>query len=232
MNLFYQPLIPQGVHHLDKEESRHCVKVLRKKSGDDITITDGAGKFYLATIQQADDQRCSFTINRTEEETPCGYTIHISIAPTKNTDRIEWFVEKAVELGINRISFITCQHSERVRIKKERIDRVAISAMKQSLKATLPRIDEMVNFSDCLSQTTTSEKFIAYVDQENKHHLFTSASKGKHYHVLIGPEGDFAPEEVEQALNAGYVKVSLGNSRLRTETAGLAACHILNLLNF
>jgi 16S rRNA (uracil1498-N3)-methyltransferase len=230
VNLFYQPLIPQGISYLDADESRHCVKVLRHTAGDTLRITDGQGFFYDAIITKADDRQCTFRIAETIAQPPRNFTIHIAISPTKNADRIEWFVEKAVELGVDKISIVECENTERTYLKKERLEKVAISAMKQSLKAILPRIEGLLPFQDILTDNAT-QKFIAYVDRQNPDHLKNMAAAGKDYVVLIGPEGDFSPDELKVALQNGFKKVSLGPSRLRTETAGLAACHILNLIN-
>lgn len=232
MNLFYQPLIPEGVLHLDADESRHCVKVLRHKAGDTLYITDGKGYFYNAAITQADDRKCSFTIVDTQAAPVRNHFIHIAISPTKNADRIEWFIEKAVEFGVDKISLIDCENTERSYIKLERLEKVVVSAMKQSLKATLPIVEGLVTFSHLIAQQpANAAKFIAYVDQQNPDHLKAVAFKEGHYIVLIGPEGDFSPQELALAQQHAYQKVSLGKSRLRTETAGIAACHILNLIN-
>ncbi|HEY0654556.1 MAG TPA: 16S rRNA (uracil(1498)-N(3))-methyltransferase [Chryseosolibacter sp.] len=231
VNLFYQPLISEGIHHLDEEESRHCIKVLRKKAGDPIHLTDGKGFFYDAIVSNPDVHRCQFTIQKTTAADVPEYKIHIAIAPTKNADRIEWFVEKATEFGIDRITLMECENSERTFLKTERLRKIAVSAMKQSLKAILPAIDDLVPFERVISAAQEQGKFIAYVDVNNPLSLQTAASRGQASIVLIGPEGDFSPEEVERALSKGFIKVSLGKSRLRTETAAIAACHILNLVN-
>lgn len=229
--MFYQPLIPEGIFNLDPEESRHCVKVLRKNAGDSIYVTDGLGSFYDARITRADPRECVFAIEKKTEEAPRQFFIHIAISPTKNTERLEWFVEKAVELGVDQITPLVCRHTERSFIKKERLEKVAISALKQSLKARLPKIDELASFTDLISSVKETEKYIAFVDASNPHHLKDLAPRDHRYVVLIGPEGDFSKEELELAFGLGFKKVSLGTSRLRTETAGLAACHILNLVN-
>jgi 16S rRNA (uracil1498-N3)-methyltransferase len=231
VNLFYQPLINEGEHYLDADESRHCSKVLRKKVGDHITVTDGCGVFYKVQLEKVDSKQCSFSIIDTTQESERNFSIHIAVALTKKIDRIEWFVEKSTELGINEISFIQCEHSERVHTKTERIERVAISAMKQSLKASLPKINPLKRFKDFILSQVAGDKFIAYVDNSNPHHLKDLVKPALSYCVLIGPEGDFSPEELQFAIDHGYLKVSLGKSRLRTETAALAACHTLNLLN-
>jgi 16S rRNA (uracil1498-N3)-methyltransferase len=231
VNLFYQPLLPKGDHFLDPEESRHCVKVLRRKNGDAIRITDGQGLFYEAVITDANASKCAFSVHNTVREAKKDYFIHVAIAPTKNPDRLEWFVEKATELGIDKITFLRTEHTEKVFLKKERLSKVAISAMKQSLKATLPVISDLQNFNDFVIESSEAQKFIAYVDEANPVHLKDAALNERSSLVLIGPEGDFSKEELDLALSTGFRKVSLGRSRLRTETAGIAACHILNLVN-
>lgn len=231
MNIFYQPHITDGVLSLDPEESRHCVKVLRKNAGDTIRITDGKGSFYDATITTANASQCTFQIDKSTPSPLPAWDIHIAIAPTKNADRIEWFVEKAVELGVQAITLIECDNSERTYQKTERLTKVAVSAMKQSLKAWLPEIHGLVKIDTLISSVAAKQRFIAYVDQSNPSHLQTVASANQSYLVLIGPEGDFSHRELASAMEHGFKKVSLGQSRLRTETAGIAACHILNLIN-
>lgn len=230
MQLFYQPDIEKGILSLNIEESRHCVKVLRKKEGDEITIVDGKGHFYEAIIADANPKKCLFDIQRTYQEAPKPFFIHIGIAPTKNIDRIEWFLEKSIELGIDAITFLACEHSERIKINTERLEKKAISAMKQSIKSKLPLLNPLVPFSSFI-QTPATQKFIAYIDQETTGHLMHAAKKQQDYLVLIGPEGDFSKKEIAMAREEGFAPVSLGNSRLRTETAGLVACHTLNLIN-
>jgi 16S rRNA (uracil1498-N3)-methyltransferase len=231
VNLFYQPLIPEGHLSLDAEESKHCVRVLRRKQGDHIHITDGKGYFYEAEIINASPAECSFKILEKKREALKTYSIHIAVSPTKNNDRIEWFVEKAVEFGVDKITLIECEHTERAFIKADRLMKVAISAMKQSLKASVPIIEGVKKIKEVLVDNQAEQKFMGYVDRQNPDHLKTIASPSKTYLILIGPEGDFSPEELNLALQNGFRKVSLGASRLRTETAALASCHILNLIN-
>lgn len=232
MNLFYQPDIPNGIRNLDPEESRHCSKVLRKKPGDAIQITDGKGTLYQATLTESKPGAvCSFKIDSTEQEVKRPFYIHMALAPTKNPDRTEWFVEKAIEIGVDEISFILCDNSERAALKTDRLEKLAVSAMKQSLRYTLAKINHMVLLKDFVKSASTASKFIAYVDHTNPDHLQRQATPKSEYVVLIGPEGDFSKKELELTLENGYKKVSLGPNRLRTETAGLAACHILNLIN-
>ena len=231
MNLFYQPAIQQGVHHLDPTESKHCTKVLRKKGGDKINITDGRGFLYEALITIADPNECRFEIQEKKTEPARSFTIHIAISPTKHPDRFEWFVEKAVELGVDRITLMMCEHTEHTHIKTERLEKIAVSAMKQSLRLTLPKIEGPIDFKTVVNQAEAVSKYIAYVDSNNPEHLKSVAQRDSDAMVLIGPEGDFSPQEIVEAVNKNFRKVSLGSNRLRTETAGLAACHILNLVN-
>ena len=228
MQLFYQPEISNAHHFLTPEESRHAVKVLRRLPGDGLDITDGKGSFYKVTIIDANQKKCSFKINGEIKITPFPVYRHIAIAPTKNIDRFEWFVEKAVEFGIDRITPILCHNSERRIIKIDRIRKKAISAMKQSIKAFNPVIDDLVSFQDCL-KIEAEFKFIAHVDSANPLLLKDQIQKSGRHLVLIGPEGDFSDKEIEQAADQQFVKVSLGNARLRTETAGVASVHLLNI---
>ena len=230
MNLFYQPDLPNGRLHLDEDESHHAVKVFRLAEGDSIEVTDGKGSLYTCRITEANAKKCQFEITNKFVQPSKSHFIHIAIAPTKNNDRIEWFIEKAVEIGVDQISFLLCQKSERKNINLERFQKHAISAMKQSHQSVLPLLSPLEKFSHFVNQKA-DQKFVAYVDQENPNHLKDRASKGKSYIVLIGPEGDFSKEELNLAQQNGFSKVSLGPNRLRTETAGLAACHILALLN-
>lgn len=231
LNLFYQPMIPEGIRYLDPDESRHCIKVLRKNPGDAIRITDGKGMFYNAVIVNNDPRKSTFEIHDQQPEFRKTFSIHVAISPTKNADRIEWFVEKVVEFGVDKITLIECKNTERSYLKTERLEKVAVSAMKQSLKATLPVIQALISVDDFVNNAAEKSKFIAYVDHANPLRLQDIAIPGEHYIVLIGPEGDFTQDELALALRSGFKKVSLGKSRLRTETAGIAACHILNLIN-
>jgi 16S rRNA (uracil1498-N3)-methyltransferase len=230
VNLFYQPEIKQGILHLDAEESHHAVRVLRLTEGSNIRLTDGKGFFYTASITNAGLKKCEFEITEEHAVAKRKFNIHIALAPTKNSDRTEWFVEKAVEIGVDKITFLLCQNSERKKINLERIKKIALGAMKQSLQAWLPEIVDMRKFSDVVKDSA-HQKFIAVVDHDNPVHLKQLANPEEKYLVLIGPEGDFRVEEIESALQNGFKKVSLGANRLRTETAALAAVHILALGN-
>lgn len=231
MNLFYQPLLQEGIYHLDPDESKHCTKVLRKKQGDSIRLTDGKGFFYSATITQPNPQRCVFEVTEKTPGPQKNFQLHIAISPTKNPDRIEWFVEKAVEIGVDAITFVDCDHTERAHLKLERLEKLSVSAMKQSVKSTLPKLSALVTLKHFLNGLADAEKFIAYVDHTNPVHLQQAATPQGNYLVLIGPEGDFSKEELDLCMQQGFRKVNLGPSRLRTETAGIVACHTLNLLN-
>lgn len=217
--------------HLDPDESRHAIKVLRKRNGDLIRVTDGKGVFYEGIITDADAHQCTFDIHTTVPDREKNFRIHICISPTKNADRIEWFVEKAVEFGVDEITLLQCDHTERQHLKVERLNKTAVSAMKQSLKAKLPIIHPITDFRNVLISTNDEQKYIAHVDERNQQHLQQLVERGHSYLVLIGPEGDFSADELTLADAHGFKKVSLGPSRLRTETAGIAACHILNLAN-
>jgi 16S rRNA (uracil1498-N3)-methyltransferase len=230
VNLFYQPHIADGILYLDTEESRHAIKVLRTVKGDTLHLTDGKGFFYTAKITEAEAKKCSFEIIDKKQSAKRDYKIHIAIAPTKNADRIEWFVEKATEIGIDEISFMLCKNSERKNINLERIEKIVISAMKQSGQAWMPKISTLVPFKEVLKHNSY-QKFIAFVDEKNPNHLKSMVKPNGNYLVLIGPEGDFREEELSLALENNFQKVSLGKNRLRTETAGLVACQILNLIH-
>ena len=229
--IFFTPDILSNVE-LPAEEALHCIKVLRKKEGDEILLTDGKGFFYDAEIMQANPKHCMVNILKTIEQ-PKGwnFNLQIAFAPTKNIDRIEWFAEKATEIGIDHLSPILCRHSERKEIKAQRIEKILVSAMKQSQKALLPQLDDMQSFSKFIKQEFDGQKFIAHCYPQEKVLLKDIYKKGGNALILIGPEGDFSEEEVKMAIDNGFEPISLGESRLRTETAALVACHTLHVLN-
>ena len=232
MNLFYAPDINDDLYTLDNNESNHIVRVLRKAVGDDIRFTDGRGSFYDCRLITADPRACEVEIiKKYSGEDKRDFNIHLAVAPTKNISRFEWFLEKATEIGVNRITPFISHHSERKIIKTERLRKVLISAMKQSIKSQLPQLDEVMKFDDLINLPTNAEKYIAYVDGSLTTELSKEYSPGKDVFILIGPEGDFDPEEVRQAMGNGFMPVKLGHSRLRTETAAVVACHTINLLN-
>lgn len=230
--IFYTPDI-LTTPELPQEEGIHCIKVLRKKEGDEILLTDGKGFFYDATIIQANPKHCIVEITNTIEQAKAwNFNLQIAFAPTKNMDRIEWFAEKATEIGIDRFTPILCQHSERKEIKNQRIEKILVSAMKQSQKALLPQLDDMIPFSSFISQPFEGQKYIAHCYNGEKNLLKDLYMKGENALILIGPEGDFSEQEVEEAIKKGFQPISLGESRLRTETAALAACNAIHVLNW
>ena len=230
-HFFYSNQIYDNVIILDENEAIHLIKVLRLKSDDKVSIVDGRGNLYHASIISEDINDCKLNIiSIIKEFNLKKHYIHLAIAPPKSHDRLEFFVEKAVELGINEISFIISNHSERNNVKLNRIQKCTISAMKQSRNAYLPKVNDIVDYGKFINHCNNSEKFIAHMDFNNIH-LQCAASKDSDYCVLIGPEGDFSNDEIEQSIINNFRKISLGKSRLRTETAAISACHILNLIN-
>jgi len=232
LHSFSTPDISGNTYTLDETESKHCVRVLRLEQGDEITLVDGRGGFYSAEITEPNAKRCSVKIIRTEQNRGLQpFEVHLAIAPTKNIERLEWFLEKATEIGIKRVIPLICQHSERREIKSERLEKVMISAMKQSAKAFLPQLEQATRFSDLIAQPFDGQKFIAHCDEFKRELLKNTVVPRQKYLMLIGPEGDFSPEEIQASIDSGFRSVSLGESRLRTETAGIVACHTFNLLN-
>lgn len=237
MHLFHQPDLSGELIHLSEEESKHAIRVLRLSIGDQVEIVDGKGTRALAEVSEDHPKRCVLRINsRSEESTKRNYYLHIAVAPTKNIERIEWFIEKATEIGIDEITLLDCEHSERTVVKTERLEKVAISAMKQSQQSWLPVINEMVSFDAFLKSANADVKLIAHCEEGGKNSissLVTSTPLGLTSHadrtssskilVLIGPEGDFSSAEIESALANKFIAVSLGETRLRTETAALYA---------
>ncbi len=231
MQLFYNPNINNNESYFtfDKTESKHIVKVLRKQKGDTVYITNGKGILFESILINSDEKKCQVSIKSFQKETESlNYNLHIAIAPTKNIQRLEWFLEKATEIGITEITPILCKHSERKIIKKERLEKVLISAMKQSLKYTLPKLNEMISFSEFIKTNQSKNRFIAHCIDNEKYRLKQTLQLVKpkeNITILIGPEGDFSLTEITFALNNKFKAVSLGNSRLRTETAGVVAVH-------
>ena len=229
--VFYTPDITRQPE-LPEEEAGHAIRVLRLQAGDEVMLTDGKGCFYRAQITTATPKRCLLHIMEQIPQVPLWHGhLHIAMAPTKNMDRTEWFVEKATEIGFDELTFLNCRFSERKVIKTERIGKIVVSAIKQSLKARLPIVNELTDFDQFIRQPFAGQKFIAHCHEGDKGLLKEVMRPGEDTLVLIGPEGDFSEEEVDKALANGFVPISLGRSRLRTETAALVACHILNLTN-
>ena len=233
MQLFYTKDIRNGLATLDAEESRHCLQVLRKRAGEVITLADGAGSFHEAEIVETNKKSCVCRIQRSWAEAHSGPAIHIAIAPTKNINRLEWFLEKATEIGVDRITPLLCRHSERKVIRTDRLEKLLLAAMKQSQRARLPQLAELTDLTTFLEREAAApgQKLIAYIDENVNTHLRENYVPGQDVCILIGPEGDFAPEEVSLARQYGFAPVSLGPHRLRTETAGLVACTAIHLLN-
>ena len=234
MQLFYTPNIDSSENKitLEKEESRHIVRVLRLKEGSEIFITDGKGNLIKVEIVDANQNACEVKVlEKTKNHEKRSYYVHMAVAPTKNNDRYEWFLEKSTEIGIDEITPIIGQHSERKKIKLERFEKVILSGVKQSLKAYIPKINEAVKLKDFLKKDFDGDKFIAHCVEDDRKSLKSELQPGRKYLVLIGPEGDFSKEEIALALEKGFTPVTLGNFRLRTETAALAAVHSIAFVN-
>jgi 16S rRNA (uracil1498-N3)-methyltransferase len=232
MQLFYAFKIDDSIAFLDQEETIHCTKTLRKTIGDIISFTDGCGGMYEGKILEFSKKSCQLQITKTiETKDSRNFKIHLAIAPTKNINRLEWFLEKTTEFGIDEISLILCQRSERKKIRLDRLDKIVRSAAKQSLKSAFPKINDLVKFKDFVKNAKNEYKTIAHCNTDNLPHLKTLIPNQNDVLILIGPEGDFSLEEVNLATTNGFIEVGLGTSRLRTETAGIAACHIVHLGN-
>ncbi len=233
MQLFYSPNISAASKDFsfDKEESKHIVRVLRKIEGDILHVTNGLGELFTTEIILASEKKCTVKIVSTQIFKPTDFYIHIAVAPTKMNDRFEWFLEKATEMGIHEITPIICHRSERKIIKNERFDKIILSAMKQSLQYYLPKLNEPISFKDFINQKHDGNLCIAHCVETDKKLLKNAIKPKQKYTILIGPEGDFSEKEIQMALTNNYIPVSLGNTRLRTETAALVACHILIFMN-
>jgi 16S rRNA (uracil1498-N3)-methyltransferase len=218
---------------LNEEESWHCAKVLRKRAGETIRLIDGRGNFYDATLSLVNEKRSIAEISAGPVAQPKrNYFLHLAIAPTKQMDRIEWMVEKAVEIGIDEISLMACRNSERTVVKTDRIKKIVESAVKQSLQAFIPTVNELKPFKEIIQLTSCEQKLIAHCeDAQEKKELRSIPFKNKSTLILIGPEGDFAPEEIGAAKAVGFEATSLGANRLRTETAGLYVCQAASILS-
>ena len=231
--IFYAPLIDTDPV-LPEEESAHCTKVLRLGRGAELNVTDGHGAFYRAVIEEAHPRHCRVTVVEHTVAPPLWtYGLHVAVAPTKNIDRTEWFLEKAAEVGIDSVTLLRCRYSERREVKMERLQRVLVAAMKQSGQARLPLLTGMTDFADFIARPAAADcRLIAHCRASELPTMSTCYHpRGGDVLILIGPEGDFSAEEVTMAESAGYRGVSLGRTRLRTETAALAACHAIHVLN-
>lgn len=233
MQLFYAHKIDDSKAFLDPEETRHCTKTLRKNINDIISFTDGCGGMYEGKIVDFNKKSCTLEIIKTLKTTDKrNFKLHLAIAPTKNINRLEWFLEKATELGIDEVTFLLCQRSERKKIRLDRLEKVVLSAAKQSLKSIFPKVNDLIKFKDFIPQTKAAFKGIAHCNTDNLPHLKNILSQEvNEVLLLIGPEGDFSEEEVALATTHGFEEIGLGTSRLRTETAGIAACHTVHLIH-
>ena len=233
MQLFYNSELDTSIKtfNFSKDESRHIVKVLRKSTGDLLMITNGKGWIFEAEVIIPNHNKCVVSILKSTFETPRPYTIHLAVAPTKMNDRYEWFIEKATEIGVDIITPIICQNSERKIIKTERFEKILQSAMKQSLHCYLPSLAPPISFSEFIKMPQEGATFIAHCEDGKKLKFKDQIEAKKSITILIGPEGDFSPKEIELALKHQYIPVSLGASRLRTETAGIVAGNTIQLCN-
>jgi len=233
MHIFYTPDITHDTYTLNEEESKHCVRVLRLSVGTVVNLVDGRGGFYTAEIISDNPKKVSLSILKVETEFhKRNHYLHIAVAPTKNIDRMEWFLEKATELGIDEITPIITDRSERRIVKEDRLNKVITSAVKQSIKAYHPKLNEAISYNAFLNLPSEGNKLIAHcIDENDKKYISELVAPHQKYLILIGPEGDFSPEEVNLALNKGFKPLTLGDNRLRTETAALSVCFEINYLN-
>ncbi len=232
MHIFYTPDIESEKYTLSEEESKHCTRVLRLDVGSKLNLVDGKGGFYEAVVEDPHPKRTVLKIlSQQRNYGKRNFYLHIAVAPTKNIERIEWFLEKATEIGIDEITPLICDRSERRDIKAERLNKVIVSAAKQSIKAYFPKLNEPIRFTDFVSGNTSTQKFIAHCIPSQKKSIKEEIRLKSDYLILIGPEGDFSSTEVDLARENKFIPVSLGDSRLRTETAALEACFEINFLN-
>ena len=232
MHIFYSPYLSNGLKTLDESESKHCVNVLRLKSSDKICLVDGKGGYYIAQITIANPRCCEFEIIETQNDYgKRSYFLHIAIAPTKSMDRFEWFLEKSVEIGIDEITPLLCSRSERKGIKPERIEKIILSAMKQSVQAYRPKLNPLIPYQKFIQQEFNGKKIVAHCGEGSKPLLKEILAPGNRTLIMIGPEGDFTPQEIDKAMKRDFIGTDLGPTRLRTETAGVVACTTISLVN-
>lgn len=233
MQLFYNPVLKEGDSRFtfDSGESKHIAKVLRKNVGDELQITNGQGFFFDGKIIDNSSKNCVVEIYKTTKIFPTKHRLHMAVAPTKMNDRFEWFLEKATEIGIHEITPIICARSERKTVKQERMQRVVQAAMKQSFQAYLPKINDAITLDDFLEQTSSDLLFIAHCEKTERFELKRRIAPDNEITILIGPEGDFSPKEIKNAQSKGYLPISMGQTRLRTETAAIVACTIVRMIN-
>jgi len=233
MQLFYNSNIKatDTTFTFDDNESKHIIKVLRKRNGDELSITNGKGYLFQAKIIGDNIKKCEVELITSKKTYPKAHSLHMVVAPTKMNDRYEWFLEKATEIGVDEITPIICERSERKMVKLERMQRVIESAMKQSLQTYLPKLNEPIPFTEFLEKPITGLQFIAHCEDSERHELKRRIVADQDLTILIGPEGDFSPSEIKSALDKGYLPVSMGKTRLRTETAAIVACTIVASIN-
>lgn len=228
MHIFYKPGLHEKVIILDPAESHHCVNVLRMQKNEEVAVINGQGILYSTRIGDANSKEVKLLIiNKIENYGKRDYHLHIAIAPPKNIERFEWFLEKATEIGVDEISPVFCQHSNRMKLRPERLEKVLISAVKQSLKTWLPKLNQPMNFQEFIKQENNADRYIAYCSEDYIEHLLVARKNTHNIIVMVGPEGDFSPTEIAMAIESGFKPVSLGSSRLRTETAGIAVAQII-----
>jgi 16S rRNA (uracil1498-N3)-methyltransferase len=232
MHIFYTPDVNSDTYILNEEESKHCIRVLRFQKGSVLNLVDGKGGFYDAIVDEPHPKRTKINILRVQNNYGLrNYYLHIAIAPIKNIERLEWFLEKATEIGIDEITPVICERSERRELKNERLTKVITTAVKQSIKAFHPKLNDPQSFTDLILKTKHTNRFIAHCVESEKFFIKDQFKPNSDYIVMIGPEGDFTSAEINSALSHKFIPISLGDSRLRTETAGLEACFEINFLN-
>jgi len=230
MNTYYEKGVSSGILHLTEEESKHCAQVLRQQVRDKIEIVDGLGTRYQARLTKVHKKKCAFEIVSKSTSKPKPFYLHLAIAPTKSMDRVEWMVEKLCEIGVDKITFLETRHSERRKLKIDRLEKKTIGALKQSKNSFKTQINELQPFSNFIKEVKIENRFIAHVNPDHGY-LGELAKPETDTLILIGPEGDFTNEELDLAKGENFTLVSLGQSTLRTETAGFAACHLVNVVN-
>lgn len=233
MQLFYSPDISEDLEtfFFDKEESKHIIKVLRKKDTDTLHVTNGLGFLFTTQIILASDTKCTVKIVKVEQIKNPKFHLHLAVAPTKLNDRYEWFLEKATEIGVSEITPIICEHSERKFIKTDRFEKIIQTAMKQSNQYFLPKLNEPITYKEFISKNFEGQKLIAHCEETNKKSLKKTLKTNENITILIGPEGDFSPKEIQLALENKFIPITLGDTRLRTETAAIVACHSVAFVN-
>jgi len=233
MQLFYNPTIDETTENFsfDKEESKHIIKVLRKKDTDILFVTNGLGLLFKTEITLASDNKCTVQILAVEKTEPSKFQLHLAVAPTKMNDRYEWFLEKATEIGIHEITPIICDRSERKVVNRERFEKILLTAMKQSNVLFLPKLNEAITFKEFIKRKNEGLQFIAHCEETDKKTLKSVLKTNENVTLLIGPEGDFSEKEITLAMENNFIPVSIGNTRLRTETAAIVACHSVVFFN-